>query len=89
MTEEVVPTRKASSVPSEGPKNRKSSTFADLLTRNRKTSTIPEEGPLNRKASRKPSIIVEEVWHIQLGKRTLNMQYLVLHKLEVIINIIA
>ncbi|XP_072540215.1 unconventional myosin-VIIb [Salminus brasiliensis] len=43
--------RKESSVPEEPPKNRKTSTFTDLLSRNRKTSTMPEEVVLNRKTS--------------------------------------
>lgn len=56
------PNRKLSSVPEEASRNRKSSTFTDILARNRrsvqddglssrKLSAIPEQGPKNRKTS--------------------------------------
>ncbi|XP_052455434.1 unconventional myosin-VIIa isoform X2 [Carassius gibelio] len=56
------PNRKLSSVPEEASRNRKSSTFTDILARNRrsvqddgvpgrKLSAIPEQGPRNRKTS--------------------------------------
>lgn len=54
--------QKIYTVPEGNPRNRKGSTFTDLLSRNRKTSTIQENGiPKSSSNLRKPSVIMEEV----------------------------
>lgn len=59
-----VPGRKLSAIPEQGQRNRKTSTFSDLMSRNRRTSTAPEGPQSTNRPGRKPSVISEEVRHI-------------------------
>ncbi|XP_018612550.2 unconventional myosin-VIIa [Scleropages formosus] len=54
MSDEVVLSRKTSTVTEEIARNRKSSILSDLLIRNRKTSTVPEDGNPRQKLSAIP-----------------------------------
>lgn len=67
VQDEGVPGRKLSAMPEQAPKNRKTSTFTDIMSRNRKISTTPEVMPPNRRSTRKPSVIAEEVRHINVA----------------------